>query len=412
MRGVRIGARNAGPPPEREGRSGLMRILCLCVPGVGHIAMMVPLVQELQRAGHDVRMATGPDFCPQIESSGVAAVPAGPTRATARAERLRRHPDSADVPPEDQQAFHVPKVWGGIYAPATFADLLPVVEEWRPDLLIYDVASFSGPLLAELAEIPGVSHGFGPAFPAAVLTAAEADLEPLWSGQGRRVPPGGGMLRGLHVDVWPGSLQLPDAFTPETLTRLRVSGTGRPGGLYANDVPPALTTLPRPAVHLTLGTVFNHNTPLFEQVIEALRDEDLSLIVTTGPDQDPSVLGTQPPSVHVERFLPHHVLLPYCDLVVSHSGAGTTLAALGHGIPSLLLPQAADGFRAAEGCMRAGTGLRLTPSEVTGDAIRSRVRELFDDPGYRQKAGKLRTEIARMPGPADVVKQLDALVRG
>jgi MGT family glycosyltransferase len=150
---------------------------------------------------------------------------------------------------------------------------------------------------------------------------------------------------------------------------------------------------------------------LFERVIEALRDEDLSLVVTTGPDQDPSVLGAQPPSVHVERFLPHHALLPHCDLVVSHSGAGTTLAALGHGIPSLLLPQAADGFRAAEGCMRAGAGLRLVPSEVTEYAVRRCVRELFDDPGYRQKAGKLQAEIARMPGPADVVNRLEALVR-
>jgi UDP:flavonoid glycosyltransferase YjiC (YdhE family) len=389
-----------------------MKVLCPCVPGVGHIAMMVPVVQELQRAGHEVRMATGPDFCPQIESSGVAAVPAGPTRAEARAERLRRHPDSVDVAPEDQQAFHVPKVWGGIYAPAMFADLAPVVEEWRPDLLVYDVASFCGPLLAELAGIPGVSHGFGPAFPAAVLDSAEADLEPLWSAHGRTVPPGGGMRGGLHIEVWPASLQLPDGFQPEAVAPVRVSGTGRLGGPYTTEVPSSLSVLRRPVVHVTLGTVFNHNTPLFEQVIEALRDEDLSLVVTTGPDQDPSVLGPQPPSVHVERFLPHHLLLPYCDLVVSHSGAGTTLAALTHGIPSLLLPQAADGFRAAEGCVRAGAGLRLRPAEVTGHAVRSGVRELLEDPGYRQKAGKLRAEIAGMPGPSDVVRRLEAVVRG
>lgn len=389
-----------------------MKVLCLCVPGVGHIAMMVPVVQELQRAGHEVRMATGPDFCPQIESSGVVAVPAGPTRAVARAERLRRHPDSVDVSPEEQQAFHVPKVWGGIYAPATFADLAPVVEEWRPDLLVYDVASFSGPLLAELAEIPGVSHAFGPSFPAAVLTSAEAELSPLWNAHGRPVPPGGGMLDSPHIDVWPASLQLPDGFRPKAVTPVRVTGTGRPAGLYATEVPASLTTLPHPVVHVTLGTVFNHDTPLFALVIEALRDEGLSLVVTTGPDQDPSVLGAQPPSVRVERFLPHHALLPYCDLVVSHSGAGTTLAALGHGIPSLLLPQAADGFRAAEGCVRAGAGLRLTPAEVTEDAVRRSVRELIDDPGYRHKAGKLRAEIARMPEPADVVERLEALARG
>jgi UDP:flavonoid glycosyltransferase YjiC (YdhE family) len=388
-----------------------MRVLCLCVPGVGHVAMMVPVARELRRAGHEVRLATGPDFLAQAERSGFTGVAAGPTRAFAKRERLRRHPESVDVPPEEQQRFHVTRVWAGIYAPLTLPDLLAEIERWRPDLLVYDSASYSGPLACALAGIPGASHSFGPAFPAELAELAGAAVEPLWKENGLAAPPAGGMLDDLHIDVWPASLQLPDSARSSRTVAVRTTGplARREETAGATGLPLDVAALPGPVVHLTLGTIFNHDPELFAQVIAGLDNECGSLVVTTGPDQDPSVLGPQPPWVRAERFLPHHALLPHCDLVVSHSGAGTTLAALGHGIPSLLLPRAADGFRAAEGCVRTGTGRRLKPPEVSPEAVRREARALLGGAGYREGAQRLRDEIAAMPDPAEVVRELERL---
>jgi hypothetical protein len=62
-------------------------------------------------------------------------------------------------------------------------------------------------------------------------------------------------------------------------------------------------------------------------VIEAVRDEDIALIVTVGRHNDPASLGPQPDHVFVHRYIPQGVLLPRCDGVITHGGSGTTLGA-------------------------------------------------------------------------------------
>ena len=46
--------------------------------------------------------------------------------------------------------------------------------------------------------------------------------------------------------------------------------------------------------------------------------------------------------MHVRRFIPQSLLLPHCDLVVSHAGSGSVIGALTHGLPMVLLPMGAD----------------------------------------------------------------------
>jgi UDP:flavonoid glycosyltransferase YjiC (YdhE family) len=43
--------------------------------------------------------------------------------------------------------------------------------------------------------------------------------------------------------------------------------------------------------------------------------------------------------------------------------------------------------------------------------VRSQVRALVEDEGYRRRAGLLQAEIKRMPSPAEVVPVLEILAR-
>ena len=54
--------------------------------------------------------------------------------------------------------------------------------------------------------------------------------------------------------------------------------------------------------------------------------------VTVGPKADPAVVGAQPAHVRVEQYVPQTLVLPHCDVVVSHAGSGTVLAALAVGV--------------------------------------------------------------------------------
>jgi UDP:flavonoid glycosyltransferase YjiC (YdhE family) len=113
--------------------------------------------------------------------------------------------------------------------------------------------------------------------------------------------------------------------------------------------------------------------------------------------------------VRVERYVPQTLVLQHCDVIISHGGSGTVLAALAGGVPQLCLPQGADQFLNAAAIADAGAGLTIAPAEVDGAAIRRDTGRLLDDPQFRQRAGQIAEEIAAMPGPDDVAAVLEQL---
>jgi UDP:flavonoid glycosyltransferase YjiC (YdhE family) len=90
---------------------------------------------------------------------------------------------------------------------------------------------------------------------------------------------------------------------------------------------------------------------------------------------------------------------------VGHGGSGSTFGALTHGLPLLLLPQAADQFTNAHACRAAGVGRVVRPDSLNAEVVRTEFLALLDDPDYRVAAGAMRDEIAAMP-TADEVAQL------
>jgi MGT family glycosyltransferase len=167
----------------------------------------------------------------------------------------------------------------------------------------------------------------------------------------------------------------------------------------------------RPTVYVTMGTVFNKSVETFVTVLDGLGTENVTVIVTVGDSGDPALLGPQPDNVHVERYIPQSLLLPHCDLVISHAGSGATVGALAAGVPMLAIPQGADQFVNAEAISRIGAGLRLLPSEFTATAVRDATRELLSDRRFADVARAEQAAILEMPAPASVVPRLEALAR-
>ena len=364
-----------------------MRVLCTCVPGYGHFHPMVPLARALQAAGHEVAFATAERFCSRVTAAGFEAFPAGlnPGEMVQRAV--------ASFAEQDAWRFGA-HMFAGVAAPAKLPELLQIVERWRPDLVVHDVTDFAGPPAATHAGVPAVAHTLGPMFPIAFHELA-AEVLP----HGRSA---------LLLDTCPPSLQTSEVADIAAVTRPlqpvpfdAVAGETLPGWVHE--------LRPQPTVYVTLGTLDNEAPGVIEAAVEGLRDEPLNVVVTVGPNRDPGELGAQPANVHVERYVPQSLLLPHCDAVVAHGGSGTTLAALAHGLPMLVLPQGANQFWNADRCAELGVAIRLLPPEVDAGAVRDAVRTLLTVPTFRERAGELAEEIAGMPAPEDVVPVLESL---
>lgn len=386
-----------------------MRVLCTCVPGYGHLHPMVPLARALQAAGHEVTFATAERFCPRVVQAGFQAFPAG-LGPGAVAEQALALPGAAGLGPEDTWRFGA-QMFAGVAGPAKVADLVGVIGKLNADLVIHDVTDFAGPVAAAHAGIPYAAHSLGPMFPMEFSRLGAELVAPLWQEWGRTPGPLGGMFASAYLDICPPSFQSADvaeigpvAYPLRPVPFDAAAGEGLPS--WVDDL------APQPTVYVTLGTLDNEAPGVIEAAVEGLRDEQVNVIVTVGPNRDPGDLGPQPSNVRVERYVPQSLLFPRCDVVVAHGGSGTTLGALSHGIPLLLLPQGANQFWNAERGAALGAGIRLLPDDVDAESVRKGVHALLEQPGYREKAARLAAEIAAMPEPEDVVAPLEALAGG
>lgn len=66
-----------------------------------------------------------------------------------------------------------------------------------------------------------------------------------------------------------------------------------------------------------------------------------------------------PENVVARRFVSHGVVLPQAQLVITHAGLGTVMAALTHGVPLLCIPLKNDQIENAARVVSAGAGRTL-----------------------------------------------------
>ncbi|MFN2607595.1 MAG: glycosyltransferase [Acidimicrobiales bacterium] len=388
-----------------------MRVLCTCLPGHGHFNPMLALASALVRGGHEVAFATAADFCPHIERAGFSALPAGLPLATQLEEARSRYPGEDGLSAMDRFEQFEPRMLAGVAAPARAADLVPLMHDWRPDVLVHDETELAGPVAASVAGIPWADQSVGILRPLAMARLAGETLAPLTERHGVDVGPFAGLFRYLYLDVAPPSLQSPEIGQVDVAHPVQnaivdpgAEGESLPG--WVDDLPE------QPVVYVSLGTVFNARArDVFAAVLEGLREEPATVIVTIGPGNDPEAFGPQPEHVHVERFIPQSLLLPRCHAVVNQGGTAI-LPILAAGLPMLLLPQGANQFHNAAACVAAGVARRLLPGEVTPETVRRDVRALLDDPALREGARRVEHELAAMPGPDHGVALLEQLAAG
>ena len=383
-----------------------MRVLVTSTPGYGHVLPMVPLAKAMLAAGHEVLWATAADACSRVAAAGIKVTAAGRTEEQMGDTRRAIAAATAGFQPEQLPRYVFPHLFGEARTPGMLHDLLPVARDWHPDLVVHENGELAAPLVAEIVGVPHVTHSFGGGIPAAILADAAELVAPLWAEHGVPLPPYAGCFEHLYLDICPPALQTVSLDHIAAVQPLRpVSYTGEtaalPAGLSRDD--------PRPLVYLTLGTVQNRPDVL-RTVVAALAELDVRLLVTVGPQGDPSALGPQPSQVMVERWVSQAAVLPLCAVVISHAGSGTVLGAAGLGLPQVCLPQAADQFRNTAGVVSTGAGLGLHPGDATPETVADAVSAVLHEPQFRAAAAGLSRQVASMPGPDQVVARLEQLV--
>src|SRR5215207_874870 len=124
---------------------------------------MLPLIRAAQRAGHEVTVTSGADLAGLLGRLGVEGHRSGVTLAESYA-RLPDHATVSELPPDEQPMFAARHLFGA-GAVDRARDVLDLVAERRPDLVVHDTLELGTPTAAVAAGIPHVTHGYGPMVP-------------------------------------------------------------------------------------------------------------------------------------------------------------------------------------------------------------------------------------------------------
>ena len=149
-----------------------------------------------------------------------------------------------------------------------------------------------------------------------------------------------------------------------------------------------------PLVYLTLGSVVPI-PGLHRAAIDALSALPVRVLMTLGQDRDPAELGLVGANVHVARWVPQAHVMPHAAAIVCHGGSGTVTAAMAGGVPAVVVPMIADQHENARRVSELGAGLRLDVDDIV--RLPDAVRALLADPSYREAAGRIAEETAKLP---------------
>jgi UDP:flavonoid glycosyltransferase YjiC (YdhE family) len=167
----------------------------------------------------------------------------------------------------------------------------------------------------------------------------------------------------------------------------------------------------RPLVIVSVSSIWTPGQEkVLQRVLDGLAALPVDVVVTAGRAVDATALVARPNAV-VRGFVDHAELLPEASLVVGHGGQATTIRALAHGVPVLVIPMDPTGDQPtiARAVARAGVGAAL-PKRAKPGAIRAAAAHLLGDERSRAAAMAFGERLAAHDAAAAAADVLDRLV--
>ena len=163
----------------------------------------------------------------------------------------------------------------------------------------------------------------------------------------------------------------------------------------------------RAVVHVTQGTYAVDDLALTLPTIRALEREDV-LVVATTPNADS--LGGLPANVRLEKTIPHSLLLPHVDVMVSNGGYNGVKTALAFGVPVVAGGDSEDKPEVSARLAYTGAGIDLRTGRPSQEQVLNAVRRVLATPSYGAKARGIQAEFSRHDSAREALALLARLI--
>jgi UDP:flavonoid glycosyltransferase YjiC (YdhE family) len=391
-----------------------MRVLLTTRGSSGHVTPLAPFGHACLQAGHEVLVAAQHHFEANVVRTGLPFVPVGALRDE---DWMPLLPRFSQMRLDEGHDAMCSEFFGRLDMAAMLPGLRAIADDWRPDLIVRESWEYGSTIVAEERGIPLARVGLGvEAVEAVSERAAVAAIDHVRAEAGLPADPAGERLQAApYLTDVPASLEDPAAPAPPRILRFRTTGAPEPAAPDGE-----------PLVFVSFGSVtagghLPFYPALYRATIEALAPLPARFLLTVGEDRDLGELGPVAANVTVERWVPQDEVLHRAAAVVTHGGHGSTLGALAHGVPAVVLPLfALDQWFNAEAVARAGAGIALDgerhtrraidlPKEETLAQLRPAVERLLSDPAPRRAAQRVAAEMRELPSVEEAAAALEAI---
>ncbi len=408
------------------------RVLMACVPADGHFNPLTGIAKQLQSNGYDVRWYVSVNYAGKLNKLQIPHYPFH------KAMELTADNVNQAFPERDAIKNPVKKLNFDIInffikrGPEYFADIQDIYKTFRFDMVIADCAFTAIPFISEKMNIPVVSIGVFP------LTEKSKDLAP----NGLALTPAKGIFGKikhsfLHLladhllfrqankemklvlakeGIETNNMNLFDLLIKKSALLLQ-SGTpgfeykrsdlGRNiryiGPLLPYHSPGQVASWFDKRLHeydkvllVTQGTVEKNVSKLLQPALEAFKDTDALLIVTTGGAQTQELKAKYPQkNIIIEDFIRFEDVMPYADAYITNGGYGGVMLGIQNRLPLIVAGEheGKNEINARIGYFNLGINLKTeTPTPLQ---LKAAVDEVLANNQYKRNVDALANEFGQ-----------------
>lgn len=378
------------------------RYLIVTWDGAGNLVPTLGITRTIVQRGHDVRMLGHDTIAERCGDAGARFVPLTQSQGW-----------DAMEDPDDFEAEVRLLIEELCFSTTIARDLAQELDREPADAVLVDcmlftaidVALASGTPTAALFHTPyTIFRGgplvemFAPGIAIANAHRAELDLPTIER------------LGDIHDACDYAIVAVPKEFEPDVSDAANVLRIGP-----VLDAPPLSREIDEvdvrdgstPLVLVSLSTSEQGQADLLQRCVDAVAQLPVRALVTTGASIDPASVNAGA-NTRVARYVPHDEILTSASLVITHAGLGTTMAALGRGVPLLCTPMGRDQFFNAEQVQALGAGRMLMPGS-SSEAIAQAATDILGDDRFKAGAKQMAVVIGGYGGAAAAAAALESL---
>jgi len=164
-----------------------------------------------------------------------------------------------------------------------------------------------------------------------------------------------------------------------------------------------------------MGTAFDSSV-IISACLEALGNEPMQVVLTTGYHSFPRKFLPLPPNFHLEPFLPGLAMAERSDLIIHHGGYGSCQTGLYTGTPALIIPTYSERESNARRIASQGAGDFIVPETdkrgrkkyVSANDLRDKTYAILSEKSFAANARRLGEKLKTHGGAPQAARLIEA----